>query len=129
MLHDPMHAFFKLPRPVHRPLQSSSGFLPKLYKVPAGPVGGLAPHAHPKEYLSFVVHSTALCDRCLDRIHGAWFRCAYCAKDLCGDCEALDTHDETHLFVVFKAPIDMPQFRQFANLENPPPIIPFAVYR
>lgn len=31
MLHDPMHTFFKLPRPVHRPLQSTSGFLPKLY--------------------------------------------------------------------------------------------------
>ncbi|KAH0836543.1 hypothetical protein J3R83DRAFT_8216 [Lanmaoa asiatica] len=99
-----------------------------LYKVPAGPVGGLVPHADPKEYLSFLVHSTALCDRCLDRICGAWFRCAYCAKDLCGDCEALDTHDETHLFIVFKAPVDMPQFRQFANLENPAPIIPFPVY-
>ena len=57
------------------------------------------------EYLSFLVHSTALCDRCLERIHGAWFRCAYCAKDLCADCEAVDTHDETHLFVVFKAPV------------------------
>ena len=118
------------------------------------------------EYLSFVVHSTALCDRCLERIHGAWFRCAYCAKDLCGDCEALDTHDETHLFVVFKAPVRSTHkffapkhadsrvlarsicrnsgdvqatykveiytniySRQFANLENPAPIIPFPVYR
>ncbi|KAF9245358.1 hypothetical protein BU15DRAFT_85673 [Melanogaster broomeanus] len=132
ILHDPMHSFFKLPRPVHRSLESTSAFLPKLYKVPAGPVGGLAPHVDPKEYLSFLVHSTALCDRCMERIRGAWFRCAYCAKDLCGDCEALDTHDETHVFVVFKAPVDMPQFRQFANLENPndsPPIIPFPVYR
>ena len=38
MLHDPMHAFFKLPRPVHRPLQSPSGFLPKLYVPPFFPV-------------------------------------------------------------------------------------------
>ncbi|KAG9312852.1 hypothetical protein JVU11DRAFT_6283 [Chiua virens] len=129
MLHDPMHSFFKLPRPVHRPLQSCSGFLPKLYKVPAGPVGGLTSHTDPKEYLFFLIHSTALCDRCLERINGAWFRCAYCAKDLCSDCEALDTHDETHLFVVFKAPVDMPQFRQFSNVENPAPIIPFPVYR
>lgn len=30
LLHDPMHSFFKLPRPVHRPIQSASGFLPKL---------------------------------------------------------------------------------------------------
>ncbi|KIJ20721.1 hypothetical protein PAXINDRAFT_174193 [Paxillus involutus ATCC 200175] len=132
MLHDPMHSFFKLPRPVHRPLESPSAFLPKIYKVPAGPVGGLAPHTDPKEYLSFLVHSTALCDRCMERIHGAWFRCACCAKDLCGDCEALDTHDQTHVFVVFKAPVDMPQFRQFTNLENPdesPPIVPYSVYR
>ncbi|KAH7881774.1 hypothetical protein F5I97DRAFT_1945578 [Phlebopus sp. FC_14] len=105
MLHDSMHSFFKLPRPVHRPLESTAAFLPKLYKVPAGPVGGLAPNADPKEYLSFLVHSTALCDRCMERIRGAWFRCANCAKDLCSDCEALDTHDDTHVFVVFKAPV------------------------
>ncbi|KAH7913852.1 hypothetical protein BJ138DRAFT_1145144 [Hygrophoropsis aurantiaca] len=130
-LHDAMHAFFKLPRRVVKSLSSPQPFLPKLYKVPAGPVGGLASNTDPREYLSFLVHSTALCDRCMERINGAWFRCAYCAKDLCGDCEALDTHDQTHIFVVFKAPVDLPHFRQVANLENPnhsPPIIPFAVY-
>ncbi|KAH7920383.1 hypothetical protein BV22DRAFT_1039929 [Leucogyrophana mollusca] len=130
-LHDPMHAFFKLPRRVLKPLSSPQPFLPKLYKVPAGPIGGLASNADPREYLSYLVHSTALCDRCMERINGAWFRCAYCAKDLCGDCEAVDTHDETHIFVVFKAPVDLPHFRQVANLENPndsPPIIPFVVY-
>ncbi|OJA21556.1 hypothetical protein AZE42_03245 [Rhizopogon vesiculosus] len=126
-----MHSFFKLPRPVHIPLESSSPFLPKLYKVPAGPVGGLSPNADPQEYLYHLVHSTALCDRCMERIQGAWYRCAYCAKDLCGECASLDTHDETHIFVVFKAPVDMVHFRQFANLENPndsPPIIKFPVY-
>ncbi|KAI6149401.1 hypothetical protein BKA82DRAFT_128177 [Pisolithus tinctorius] len=131
LLHDPMHSFFKLPRPVRRPLESSGGFLPKLYKVPAGPLGGTEPNADPKEYLSFLVHSAALCDRCMERIRGPWYRCAYCAKDLCGDCEAVDTHDVTHVFVVFKAPVDMPRFRQFANVENPsasPPLIPFPVY-
>ncbi|KAL4078724.1 hypothetical protein V8B97DRAFT_1933072 [Scleroderma yunnanense] len=130
-LHDPMHAFVKLPRPVQRPLESTMPFLPKLYKVPAGPLGVVAPNTDPKEYLSFLVHSSALCDRCMERIRGAWFRCVYCAKDLCEDCEALDTHDETHVFVVFKAPVDMPRFRQFTNLEHPsasPPIIPFPVY-
>lgn len=131
-IHDPMHSFFKIPKPVHVQLESPSGFLPKLYKVPAGPVGGLAPNADPQEYLYHLVHSTALCDRCLERIQGAWYRCAYCAKDLCGECESLDTHDQTHIFVVFKAPVDMVQFRQIANLENPndsPPIIGFPVYR
>ncbi|KAG2110370.1 uncharacterized protein F5147DRAFT_690339 [Suillus discolor] len=130
-IHDPMHSFFKIPRPVNVQLESPSGFLPKLYKVPAGPVGGLAPNADPQEYLYHLVHSTALCDRCMERIQGAWYRCAYCAKDLCGECESLDTHDETHISVVFKAPVDMVQFRRFANLENPndsPPIIPFPVY-
>ncbi|KAG1723842.1 uncharacterized protein EDB91DRAFT_1166836 [Suillus paluster] len=130
-IHDPMHSFFKIPRPVHAPLESPSAFLPKLYKVPAGPVGGLAPNADPQEYLYHLVHSTALCDRCMERIQGAWYRCAYCAKDLCGECESLDTHDETHIFVVFKAPVDMVYFRRFANLENPndsPPIITFPVY-
>lgn len=131
LLHDPMHSFFKLPRPVRRPLESSGGFLLKLYKVPAGPLGGTEPNADPKEYLSFLVHSAALCDRCMERIRGPWYRCAYCAKDLCGDCEAVDTHDVTHVFVVFKAPVDMPRFRKFANVENPsasPPLIPFPVY-
>ena len=107
------------------PISKSTPFY--RYKVPAGPVGGPTPHVDPKglqkrrftapfsshllcaEYLSFLVHPAALCDRCLDRIHGAWFRCAYCAKDLCGVCEALDTHDETHLFVVFKAPVSFPR--------------------
>ncbi|KAG1780931.1 hypothetical protein EV702DRAFT_1250482 [Suillus placidus] len=130
-IHDPMHSFFKIPRPVHVQLESPSGFLPNLYKVPAGPVGGLAPNTDPQEYLYHLVHSTALCDRCMERIQGAWYRCAYCAKDLCGECESLDTHDEKHIFVVFKAPVDMVHFRQFANLENPndsPPIIGFPVY-
>ncbi|KAG0699912.1 hypothetical protein DFH29DRAFT_808256 [Suillus ampliporus] len=130
-IHDSMHSFFKIPRPVHVPLESSSSFLPKLYKVPAGPVGGLAPNADPQEYLYHLVHSTALCDRCMERIQGAWYRCVYCAKDLCGECESLDTHDETHIFVIFKAPVDMVHFRRFANLENPndsPPIVSFPVY-
>ncbi|EIW79145.1 hypothetical protein CONPUDRAFT_145278 [Coniophora puteana RWD-64-598 SS2] len=130
-LHDPMHAFFKLPRPVARALQSATGFLPKLYKTPAGPPQGASDIGDPEDYLNFLIHSTAWCDRCMEPIHGAWYRCAYCAKDLCGDCQALDTHDTSHVFVVFKAPVDIAPFRQIANLENPnesPPIIPYAVY-
>ena len=45
------------------------------------------------------------------RIVGKWYRCAFCAKDLCADCEELDTHDNTHVFLVFKAPVDMQAFR------------------
>ncbi|KAG2097758.1 uncharacterized protein F5147DRAFT_641153 [Suillus discolor] len=127
-IHDPMHSFFKIPRPVNVQLESPSGFLPKLYKVPAGSVGGLAPNADPQEYLYHLVHSTALCDRCMERIQGAWYRCAYCAKDLCGECESLDTHDETHIFVVFKASVRFPRFANLENTDDSPPIIPFPVY-
>ena len=38
-------------------------------------------------------------------IQGEWFRCAYCPKDLCDTCEALDTHNNLHVFFVFKAPV------------------------
>jgi hypothetical protein len=57
------------------------------------------------DYLKSLVHSTAVCDCCVTRIHGEWFRCAYCPKDLCDACETLDTHDDLHLFFVFKAPV------------------------
>lgn len=58
-------------------------------------------------YLKDLLHSTAVCDRCMTCIQGAWFRCAYCGKDLCDACEELDNHNDTHLFMVFKAPVDM----------------------
>jgi hypothetical protein len=62
-------------------------------------------------YLRDLTHSFALCDRDMVRIVGKWYRCAFCAKDLCADCEALDSHDDTHVFLVFKAPVDMHAFR------------------
>ena len=65
----------------------------------------------PPAYLRDLTHTFALCDRHLLRIVGKWYRCAFCAKDLCADCEELDTHDNTHVFLVFKAPVDMENFR------------------
>lgn len=62
------------------------------------------------DYLESLLHSSALCDRCMTRIQGEWFRCAYCPKDLCDACEALDTHDDSHVFFTFKAPV-RPWFR------------------
>ena len=44
-------------------------------------------------------------------IVGEWFHCAYCPKDLCDSCAEVDTHDNTHLFVVFKADVNMQIFR------------------
>lgn len=36
-MHDPGHVFFKLPRPVQRPLVSPFAFLPRLWVIPSSP--------------------------------------------------------------------------------------------
>ena len=53
-------------------------------------------------------------------IVGEWFHCAYCPKDLCDSCAEVDTHDNTHLFVVFKSDVNMQIFRCAAPLFVPP---------
>jgi len=124
-IHDPGHIFFKLPRPVQRPLVSPFAFLPRLYKSPAGPPPGM----DPRTYLSTLEHNAAICDRCMDNIQGVWFRCAYCGMDFCDACEAVDTHNDSHCFMAFKSPVDMQALKSFAPIENPPPVIPYPVYR
>ena len=124
-----MHIFFKFPRPVQQQLKFQSPLVPILYK--SGP-GGSEPD--PKPYLQTLTHNSALCDRCMTRIKGEWFRCAYCALDLCDSCEAVDTHDETHVFMVLKAEVDMDIFKIFAQLDHhgngvrSKPVIPYPVY-
>ena len=135
-MHDPMHVFFKLPRPVHRALEDSYSMLPPLwalqpfervsewmilprYKTPAGstsntqssnPRGKFLHFSDQKgifqfraAYLSTLSHPSALCDLCMTQIQGEWFRCCYCSRDLCDACEEVDTHDDTHVFIVFKS--------------------------
>jgi hypothetical protein len=63
------------------------------------------------DYLDSLIHTAVLCDRCMTHVQGEWFWCAYCAKDLCDTCEAVDTHDSTHVFLVFKSTVDMQLFR------------------
>ncbi|KAI0675835.1 hypothetical protein C8Q78DRAFT_1066496 [Trametes maxima] len=130
-LHDPWHVFFKLPRPVDRPLVLQPP-LPRLYKTPAGPAGGVFNLADPKGYLQNLTHQFAVCDRCMSHIRGEWHHCAYCPKDLCDSCAEVDTHDPTHLFVMFKSNVNMQIFRRrFMNEEDPsrsPPLIPFPIY-
>ena len=63
------------------------------------------------DYLRSLTHAFAVCDRCMSHIRGEWFHCAYCPKDLCDSCAEVDTHDNTHLFVVFKADVNMQIFR------------------
>lgn len=57
------------------------------------------------EYLLDLLHSAAVCDRCMQRITGEWFRCVYCAIDLCDNCEAVDTHNYRHFFMVYKSTV------------------------
>lgn len=68
-------------------------------------------NTHSIAYLKQLKHESAICDRCMDRIQGEWFHCVYCPSDLCETCEALDTHNDTHFFVVFKSNIDMNIFK------------------
>lgn len=131
LIHDPMHIFFKLPRPVNRHIVSTDPVLPILYRAPAGPLNGFLNSDHPKAYLKTLHHTAALCDNCMERISGEWFRCVYCAKDYCDVCENLNVHDPLHFFYVFKAPVDMQIFRIVAELDNPagsPPVIDYPVY-
>ncbi|KAF9069787.1 hypothetical protein BDP27DRAFT_674584 [Rhodocollybia butyracea] len=114
-VHDPRHAFFKLPRPVHRHIQSNFPMIPVLYKVPAGPSPRAFDTGDPTDYLKSIIHPAAVCDLCFTRIQGAWFHCAHCAKDFCSGCESVDTHDDTHVFLVFKTLIDMKILRCVLN--------------
>ncbi|KAH9031322.1 hypothetical protein EDB85DRAFT_1343689 [Lactarius pseudohatsudake] len=116
------------------PLESEFPIIPILYRDPAGPPPG-SPSANipsdPAAYLRDLTHAFARCDRHMQRIVGKWYRCAFCAKDLCADCEVFDTHDSTHVFLVIKAPVDMKASRHFANLENPaggPPVLRGNIY-
>ncbi|TDL21783.1 hypothetical protein BD410DRAFT_279074 [Rickenella mellea] len=131
LLHDPMHVFFKLPRPVETPIESEYPIVPVLYTQPAGPSGGQVLSSDPKAYLRGITHAAAICDWCMERICGEWYRCVYCPKDLCDVCEALDTHDSTHFFCVFKSKMDMQHFHSFADLGNPNgprPLLKYPVY-
>ncbi|ORY29144.1 hypothetical protein BCR39DRAFT_532845 [Naematelia encephala] len=119
-IHNPRHLFFKLDRPVHIPLTSRSPLLPILYKTRAGdlPVNATVDPRDPTAYLKHVIHRETLCDIHGDQIRGAWLRCVHCAAgfDICQEAEMVADHDPTHVFVVFKARVDMAKFRQVADL-------------
>ncbi|KAI0299235.1 hypothetical protein BC826DRAFT_996165, partial [Russula brevipes] len=123
-VHDPMHVFLKIPRPVDipGPLESESPFIPNLYRSPAGPTPDTAEEElDPPAYLRKLVHSYTLCDLHMTRIVGKWYRCAFCAKDLCADCEASDTHDDsTHAFLVLKSPVNIEALGQLVGDSDGP---------
>ncbi|KAF9269126.1 hypothetical protein L218DRAFT_851452 [Marasmius fiardii PR-910] len=134
ILHDPSHIFFKLKRPVNRLIECEHGLVPPLiWKVGTLSVKYLShPQLRPvPDYLRTLTHQFALCDRHMKNITGVWYRCAYCGKDFCDECEAVDTHNDTHIFIVFKSHVSF-FYLSFAELDNPlgsPPVIPYAVYQ
>ncbi|WVQ81455.1 hypothetical protein IAT38_003579 [Cryptococcus sp. DSM 104549] len=121
-VHDPTHVFFKFDRPVHIPLRSRRPLLPPLYRHPVGKVPSSALATinprDPTSYLKHVLHRETLCDVHGDQIKGMWMRCAHCAAgfDICQEAEGVADHDSTHVFVVFKARVDMAAFRALADL-------------
>ncbi|KAH9172964.1 hypothetical protein EDB89DRAFT_2069194 [Lactarius sanguifluus] len=139
-VHDPMHTFLKIHRPVDipGPLESEFPIIPILafsdIEIPLDPhqAAPLRTYQVTQQVISATSHmpllsATGICGVSL--ASGTAVRSA--AKDLCADCEVLDTHDGTHLFVVFKAPVDMQAFRHFADLENPagsPPVLHGNIY-
>jgi len=112
-MHDPMHVFLKITAPVDRPIEFPFPLLPPVYDIPAGQDRDGNRYGEDfKVYLQSVKHNSAICDRCIEPIHGEWFRCANCDADLCEDCEQMGVHDGRHVFLVFKSTIDMPRFRR-----------------
>ncbi|OWZ68671.1 hypothetical protein AYX14_00879 [Cryptococcus neoformans] len=135
-VHDPTHFFFKFDRPVHIPIRSYRPVLPPLYrhpvgKVPASALATINPR-DPTAYLKHVMHRDTLCDVHGDQIRGVWLRCAHCAAgfDICLEAERIADHDATHVFVVFKARVDMAAFRQLADLAatHSKPLLRQSVY-
>ncbi|KAK4688499.1 hypothetical protein P7C73_g1605, partial [Tremellales sp. Uapishka_1] len=95
-----------------------------LYKSRVGqiPANSVIDTRDPTAYLKHVLHrevrEITLCDIHEDQIRGIWLRCAHCAAgfDICQEAEQIADHDATHVFVVFKARVDMAAFRQLADL-------------
>ncbi|KAJ3745401.1 hypothetical protein DFH05DRAFT_1017245 [Lentinula detonsa] len=112
-VHNPMHAFFKLPRPVDQPITSNIPMISELYEPGPSSIAYDIGNPAGAYYLccSMIViqmslrlsHPGVFCDLCVTEIQGAWFRCAYCGKDLCSTCELLDTHNDTHIFLALKS--------------------------
>ncbi|KAH7097192.1 hypothetical protein BKA62DRAFT_717274 [Auriculariales sp. MPI-PUGE-AT-0066] len=130
-VHELSHVFVKLPRPVIRPLVSSSPLVPPtLYKY----TGRNMPNASREEivtaFFKHNAHPSTLCDWCITQIEGNWYRCTDCGKDLCEACETskLLEHDDRHVFMVFRSQVDMVALSIIIDLENPRPILKHPVY-
>lgn len=70
------------------------------------------------------VHEGYYCDHChAYPIVGTRYACANCTSyDLCEQCEALDLHDHTHVFLKIRRPLPRPIFAPTA------PLLPHILY-
>ncbi|KAJ7103924.1 hypothetical protein C8R44DRAFT_544667, partial [Mycena epipterygia] len=50
-------------------------------------------------------HPSALCDRYIHGIQGLWLRCTYCVMEFCDTWEAVATHNDLHICMIFKSPV------------------------
>ncbi|TFY76515.1 hypothetical protein EWM64_g7495 [Hericium alpestre] len=102
------------------------------YKEAVGRRASIASNTEdPEEYLNDLLHTSAYCDRHMQPIVGKWYRCMYCEKDLCEECEEIDEHDNTHILLVFKAIVNMHAFKHLVDMGNPQgssPILTEPVY-
>ncbi|KDQ13057.1 hypothetical protein BOTBODRAFT_33932 [Botryobasidium botryosum FD-172 SS1] len=129
MLHDAMHVFLKIPRPLNTLIQSAEPIMPSVYKRPVGQdEDGNRYQEDAREYLQNLEHPSTVCDNCISKVRGEWYRCAHCGADYCENCEHFGVHDPNHIFVVFKSAVDMNLFASVVDLPNPSGSLPLLHY-
>lgn len=138
--HNPLHAFLRITRPLHKPLPALSGILPILYdpssslrcdepSLSTGSTRSGSSDGRPDGGL--VLHQNVICDVCLEAISGAWIRCASCSAsfDLCSGCLNSVDHARDHVMLKLTRRVDMALFRSLVRLSsNPVPLISFSLY-
>ncbi|KAI5477009.1 hypothetical protein MNV49_006967 [Pseudohyphozyma bogoriensis] len=139
LIHNPLHCFLRITRPLQHALPPLSQLLPILYD-PSAPArfesltSNGSSRSGSSEGLNdaVVLHQNVICDNCLEAIPGAWMRCCHCANsfDLCVECLNLIEHDPYHVFAKFTRRIDMSLFRELTKIssQHPQPLLTFGVY-
>ncbi|KAG8986572.1 hypothetical protein FRB93_005234 [Tulasnella sp. JGI-2019a] len=108
-IHPLTHVFIKFNRRVDRIIQSQEPLVPTLYQE--------STNGNPMDASDELVHEATLCDHCMTQIKGVWYRCAYCAADLCHIHE--ETHDVDHCCLAFKRKVDLFALQSIADISNP----------
>lgn len=130
LIHNPLHCFLRITRPLQKALPPLLQLLPVLYD-PTSPARfeSLSSSGSSRSGSSegindaVVLHQNVLCDNCLEAICGPWMRCCHCSTsfDLCCECLSKIDHDPFHIFTKFTRRIDMPLFRELTRINGPHP--------